>query len=354
MDTTLDQLKEVTSDCCVTIMLQTHRTIPENNQDPILLKNLVREAEDRLGDYNKETAGIVKEKLNKLADSIDHRFNLESLVLFVNEKIAEFVRLPVTTENKVIIDNRFATRDLVRAMNRLTPYYVLVLSRDRARLIEALNDKVTREVTNGFPMVNNFTVQTASGEAELLNQQQSAANDFFNTVDKQLVEIKKTDKFPVIICTDESNYSEYLKVANNKEFIAGFVSGNRDMDTAHNIIKEVWPVVKQLNEEKKKQRLEELSMAMSSHNVLVDFNDIWKAIGEGRGRTLFVKQGYSQPVKLENDTIEIMPSGKEDEANVHDIIDEMIEKNLQFGGDAVFINDDGLKDYQGLALVTRY
>ncbi len=41
-------------------------------------------------------------------------------------------------------------------------------------------------------------------------------------------------------------------------------------------------------------------------------------------------------------------------ANVEDIIDDMIEKNIDFGGDAVFVDGNELERYDGLVLVTRY
>ena len=48
MNSTLEKLKDVKSDCCVTIQLQTHRTPPGNQKDSIELKNLVRKVEKRL------------------------------------------------------------------------------------------------------------------------------------------------------------------------------------------------------------------------------------------------------------------------------------------------------------------
>ena len=45
MEKILEKLKKEASDCCVTIILKTHRTKPDDGQDPILLKNLIKEAE---------------------------------------------------------------------------------------------------------------------------------------------------------------------------------------------------------------------------------------------------------------------------------------------------------------------
>ena len=355
MNTTLKKLKDITSDCCVTITLQTHRTLPDNEKDPILLKNLIKEVQARLQEScGKSLVKVVMDKINTLAENIDHRHNLESLILFANEDMADYTRLPITVENRVVIDKTFATRDLVRALHRESSYYVLVLSRDRARLIEAFNDKVTAEIETGFPMDNSNLNPTQRAEAAIGNRQTMLLLEFFNRVDKQLNEIQKEKPLPVIVCTEESNFPEYLKIADKKEIIAGKLNGNRMQEKSHHIVDLAWPVIKQLNKEKNNQRLAELHIAVNSQNFLTDFNDIWQAINEGRGKTLFVKKGYFQPARLENDRIELITEENSANSNVDDIIDEMIEKNLGLGGDAVFINGEELDKFQGLVLVTRY
>ena len=355
MNTTLKNLRNATSDCCVTIILQTHRTTPDNEKDSIVLKNLVKETELRLrADYEKAFVSNIMASINALAESINHRHNKESLILFINENIAEYIRLPITVENRVVVDKTFATRDLVRALHRETSYYILVLSRDKARLIEAFNDKVIDEIEEVFPMLNTDLNPVQRSEAAIGIRQTNLVREFFNRVDKQLNEVQKKNPLPVIICTEESNYPEYLKIADRNEMIAGNLLGNKTNEKAHYIVESVWPVMKQWNAEKNKQRLLELKRAVNSQNFLIDFNEIWQAVNDGRGKTLFVKQGYFQPVKLENNHVELVSNGNVERANVDDIIDDMIEKNLQFNGDAVFINGDELEKFNGLALVTRY
>lgn len=355
MNTTLKKLKDITSDCCVTIILQTHRTLPENEKDSIVLKNLMKEAEARLlAAYEKSLATRIMDKINQLAETIHHRHNLESLIIFANEDIAEYTRLPVTVENRVVIDKTFATRDIVRALHRETSYYILVLSRDKARLIEAFNDKVTAEVDKGFPMINTDLKPAQRAEAAIANRQTNLLLEFFNQVDKQLNEVQKENPLPVIICTEESNYPEYVKIADKKEMIAGKLNGNRMQEKAHHIADAAWPVVKKLTLEKNNLRLAELYAAVNSMNFLTDFNEIWQAVSDGRGKSLFVKKGYFQPARIENNKIELVSAENAEQANVDDIIDEMIEKNLALGGDTVFVNGNELEKFQGLVLVTRY
>lgn len=355
MNTILKKLKDVSSDCCVTIILQTHRTTPDNEKDSIVLKNLVKEAETRLlSSYEKSLARNIIKRINTLTENINHRHNLESLIIFANENIAEYTRLPVNVESRVVIDKTFATRDLARALLRETSYYILVLSQDKARLIEAFNDKVIAEIDNGFPMTNTDIIPVQRAEAAIGSRQTNLIREFFNQVDKQLNGAQKENPLPVIICTEESNYPEYLKIADRKEMIAGTLYGNRMHEKPHHIVAAAWPVMKELNIEKNNERLSELKAAVNSKNFLTDINEIWQAINNGIGKTIFVKQGYFQPARLENNQIELINLEDAGRANVDDIIDEMIEKNLQFNGDVVFVKGDDLEKFQGLALVTRY
>ncbi|HEY5370113.1 MAG TPA: hypothetical protein VIJ75_14115 [Hanamia sp.] len=355
MITALEKFKNIASDCCVTIILQTHRTTPDNEKDSILLKNLIKEVESRLRpDFEKSFVNDMMARIDKLADGINHRHNKESLILFINETTAEYVRLPIAVGNRVVIDKTFATRDLVRALHREISYYILVLDRDKARLIEALNDKVVEEIEDGFPMVNPDLNPVQRSEAAIGSRQSNLAREFFNRVDKQLNKVQKKNLLPVIISTEESNYPEYLKIADRKEMFAGKLYGNKMNEKAHHIVESVWPVMEKLTLEKNNQRLAELKTAVNSRNFLIDFNEIWQAIKDGRGKTLFVKQGYFQPARLENNHIELVSSANAEPANVDDIIDEMLEKNLRFGGDAVFIPGDELKEFKGLVLVTRF
>lgn len=355
MNATLENLKNVVSDNCITIILETHRTLPDNEKDSLLLKNLIKETEKRLlENHPKNFVKKIITRINDLAESIDHRQNKESLILFVNENIAEYIRLPITVENRIVIDKTFATRDLVRALHRETPYYILILGRNKARLIEAFNDKLIDEVSNGFPLINSDLNPIQRSEAGIGRRKTNLAREFFNRVDKQLKEVRKENPLPVIIGTDESNYTEFLKTADKKEIFVEKFFGNRINDKAHHIVEAAWPVMQKWTVKKNNQRLAELKKAINSRNVLIDFNEIWQAINNGKGKTLFVKQGYFQPVRIENNHIELVFPGDSTIANVDDVIDEMIEKNLHLEGDVVFVNGSELEKFNGLVLVTRH
>lgn len=357
MNIKLKELKDIISERCVTIILNTHRTSPDNKKDPLTLKNLIKEAEERLfADESKRDAKILVDRLKALESKIDHSHNLESLVLFVNEDIAEYTRLPIAVEDRVVIDYTFATRDLVRALHFETNYYVLVLSQQKVRLIEAFNDKVVAEIGNPFPIENNQFYSTNKAELSNANRQTNLVAEFFNRVDKEVNKIRKENPLPVLICTEEGNFHEYLKIADQKQAIFDtFLNKNRVDEKDHHIIAEAWKTAKDYMASKNNARKAELEQAVSQNKFLSDTNEIWQAIKEGRVQTLFIEEDKFQPAIWENDQITYLSDELRNKKEVvDDIYDELIEANMNYGGDVVFLPKGELTKFNGFGAVTRY
>ncbi|MGV8114121.1 MAG: hypothetical protein AB2L17_14590 [Lentimicrobium sp.] len=322
-----------------------------------MLKNLIKEAEERLftGESKRKAQKLMQRLLN-LESQIDHNYNLESLVLFVNEEIAEYTRLPIAVEDRVVIDNTFATRDLIRAMHLDSGYYILILSQQRVRLVEAFNDKLVKEIGSPFPIDNTRFYSTDKAELSNAKRQTNLIAGFFNQIDKEVNIIRKANPLPVLICSEEGNYYEYLKIADQKQSIFDtYLNKNRVEEKAHHIISEAWKIVKQYTEEKNNARKAELEKAVSQNRFLSDTNEIWQAIKQGRIQTLFIELGKFQPAIWENDHIEYVSDDIRNRKEVvDDIYDELIETNMSYGGDVVFLPNGELSEFSGFGAITRY
>ena len=170
---------------CITIAFNTHRTSPDNLQDPIKLKNLAKEAEDRLlKEYDKREVADLLEKLNELPDQLEVNKNLESLNIYLSKDTFEYIRTtwPVINEG-VWVDDSFAIRPLIKAVNRNTEYLVLYLTKKGVHLYEALNDSIVKEVENeDFPYTeSSYNLTHLFSETD---QQSNKLKEFYNQVDK--------------------------------------------------------------------------------------------------------------------------------------------------------------------------
>lgn len=357
MKATLKRLKDIRSENCITIIMTSHRTKPDYLNDGLRLKNLIKEVETRLmADIDKREATKLLEKLNLLASSIDHSQNMESLMLFVNEDIAEYIRLPIKVEDRVVIDDTFATRDLFRAIHIEMHYYILVLSQEKIRLVEAMNDKVIKEIGKPFPLedIQDFSKDDPSDSVS--SRRTNLMIEFFNQADKDVNEIRKANPLPVFICGLEENYNEYLKIADLKNTLFNvYLDKNKINDATHSIVEEAWAVVKDYVIEKNNGRKAELKKAVGENKFVSDTNEIWRAISEGRVQTLFIEQGLFQPAIMNNGEIVYVSDEQRNDAGViDDVYDEMIEANMDFGGDVVFLPKGELRKFNGFGAITRY
>lgn len=351
----LEKAASVRGEACVTITLNTHRTAPDYLKDPILLKNLLKDAENRLvGEYDKKVAGTVMAKLNAIADKIDHSHNLESLVLYANQEVSGHAKLPVAVTDRVSVDDHFTTRDLVRAMQQGAEYYILWLNRHSARLVRAFNNQVVHEVRGDFPVKNS--VATTDAAKQVADRDYGILiKEYFNRVDKALVKVLNGDPLPVVLATEARNVEHYRAVADKKAFLKGnFNPSHDDLKPLH-LVEEAWKAYGPVVRERYNERVEVLEQAVSAGKLHSDHNEVWQAINEGRGDTLFVKEGLFQPAMIVEEGIEPLPANdRERHGVVDDIINEMVQRNLAYGGDTVFVEGGELDRFNGLALVTRY
>jgi len=357
MKTRLRELKNGRAQNCVTIILNTHRTLPDNEKDAIQLKNLIKDATSKLLEVcEQKTAESLTAKINDLASTINHRHNLESLILFVNDRVSEFVRLTIPVEDRVVVGNRFAMRELIRALHNQTNYYVLVLNKDEARLIEASNDKVVKECGFPFPFQNELSQTSHKAEPSDAGKIRNLTSEFFNQVDKVVNKVHKDHPLPILISTDEQHYQDYMRIADKPTVIfPEFLSRNRQTETDHAIVGDAWQIVQKLTQQQNNDRKVDLKMAVSTNKFISDTTEIFHAIKHGRVQTLFVEENLFQPAVIKNDTVVYVSEDTNNTTEmIDDIYDELIDLNMDFGGDVVFLPKESLTKFNGFAAMTRY
>src|SRR5262245_47017973 len=214
----LRELQAVHTYPCLTITLPTHRTRPDNKQDPIRVKNLVAEATNRLlGEFAKRELTPLLERLDALVDHIDYQYTLDGLVLAVNREMAREYMVPFALSERVVVDDTFFTRDLVHALNRTRRYWVLSLSEQPTRLFSATREQLEEITTGGFPMRH-----TGPGGAAPLpggrgvnrsRYRDQHHREFFRRVDKALRPFIANDPLPLAIAGVDRLQSFFRQVS---------------------------------------------------------------------------------------------------------------------------------------------
>ncbi len=344
----------------VTITLPTHRTSPENKQDPIRLGNLIKQADERLlKEFGRREVQPILDRLTGIADRLDFRHSLDGLALFVNRDVGHVYRLPFSVKERVVVDKTFLTRDLVFAMNRTPRYWTLVLSEKPTRFYEGTLDNLIEVEEGGFPM----THEGPGGEAPLpagMGISKSAHRDerhrqFFRRVDAALKSFIAEDPLPVALVAVERYLAFYREITDHQGSIIAEIEGSHDKTPPHDLAKLVWPAVEAGLEKKRLAVTSELEKAAGGRKLASTLGDVWRLAHEGRGRLLLVEEGFHFPARVDGNGMNLVPAEDPTEPGVmDDAVDEIIEAVLARQGRVVFLPASHLSEHQRIALILRY
>ncbi|WP_102124640.1 hypothetical protein [Deinococcus planocerae] len=360
---TVKQLQAMTSRPSVTLTLPTHRTSPDNQKDPIRLKNLMTEAVGRLeGEFGKRETQALVARMQDLAVGIDHEHNLDGLVLFASEGYAGVFKVPYRLPERVAIDDNFLTRDLVFAMNRTPLYWVLLLSEDPTRLYLGRKTDLSEVRAYGFPIVHTgpggkTALQTEEGANNPSRERDRALAAFMRDVDAGLGEVVKAAPFPVALVGVSRNLAPLNEVGKNLAQVVAQVEGGHTYLSEHELGQLVWPQVREALRERRRSIFGDIERAVGQNRFVTGLNECWQAAQDGRVETMVVEEDLHHPAEVSADgrSLTLLETGAEPGERAYaDAVDQMIELVMARGGRVVFVEDGELAAHSGLVMLTRY
>ena len=344
----------------ISILAPTHRTAPENEQDPILLKNLIREAEQRLSqEFERREYESCIDRLWRMANRIDHRYNLDGLALYVNQYYERTFKLPFSPKARAVVDETFATRELVYAMNRNSRYWVLVLSEKPTRLYEGLGQTLIEVEEHGFSRYftgpgGDEPLPAGTG-VEPSAHLKERHRHFFREADKAFSKIANKDNLPLVVVGIERYHGYFDEVSKNKNRVVARVHGNYDDTPVHKLAEAVWPKVEEYFNRRRREVRQEIEDAFKARRFAAGVEEVWQLAHQGRGHLLIVEEGFEYPALPSEDGWTIQPA--EDTTSpsiIDDAVDEIVEAVIAKGGHVIFLPDGELSDYGRIGLILRY
>lgn len=349
------ELQSITSIPALSILLPTHRTSPDNKQDPILVKNLVDEAKARLSEeYSARELEPLAARLDALVAEIDYTYALDGLALFVSHDFAKKYYLPFSVPSRVVIDQTFATRDLVYGMHREQRYWVILLSQQATRLFAGTGDTLEEVTDKHFPMEMTGPGATAPtpyhADSAYVDDRHRR---FFQQVDSALTEYKE-DALPIVVGGVIRQISFFQEVSQYTSRIAGTLTGNFDKAASHDIAGPAWEIMQTVRQAQRTNALQEMEQALSAGLVVFTIEEVWQLAQAGRGKLLLVEKNYHVPAILNKDGRFETVAEVGGTFVMDDAVDEIIEAVLAKGGEVAFVDDGALAEQRHIALILRY
>ncbi len=302
---------------CVSLYLPTHRTGRDIKQDPIRLKNLLKQAEHELEGVairDTDAAGILQPARDLLADPDFWEHASDGLAVFLAPGFAGTYRLPVTFQEKCVVSGAFHVKSLLPLLSGDGQFYVLALSQKHVRLLHGSRFNVGELEPDGMPtnlkealwlddpervLQYHSGTPGGGGRRAAVYHGQGGASDvekthllrYFRLVDDGLVEFLGDDRAPLVLAGVDHYFPIYREASRYPHLVDGGVKGSPDDLSAATLHDRAWAMVEPIfrtEQEKASRRYTERAGKGGTSETLAE---IVPAAHHGRVDTLFVALG---------------------------------------------------------------
>jgi hypothetical protein len=368
--------------------MPTHRAGPETQQDPIRLKNLIGQAEERLlaADHSRDQRGLrapeAKARLEPasrlIQDSIFWQRQSDGLAIFVSAEVSYRYRLPLEFEELVVVADRFYLKPLLPLLSGDGRFYVLALSQDEVRLLLGTRYRVDEVDLEGAPTSlaealrfddpeRRLQFHTASGpsggkgsrpamfygQGAPSQDQKSDILRYFQKVDAGIQTVLASEQAPLILAGVDYLLPLYQEANTYPHLIGEGIEGNPDNLGAEELQQRAWAVVQPRFLEEQEAAAERFKQFADTDRASDDLAEIVPAAYHGRVDALFVALDLRQWGTFDPEMNEVQ---LHDDAKpgVQDLLDLAAVQTLINGGRVYAVEAGQMPVPASLAALFRY
>jgi hypothetical protein len=371
----LKKLIEEPEGLCVSIFLPTHRAGAQTQQDPIRLKNLLRQAEEQL--LLKELrAPEAKELLRParelLDDSVFWRNQSNGLAVFLSHGVFRYYRLPLNFEDLVVVADRYHLKPLLPLLTGDGQFYVLALSQNEVRLLRATRHSVSGVELEDDPKSLADTLRYDDQEKQLQFHSGTAGGRggraaifhghepddpkdyilrYFRQIDRGVREVLKGSQAPLVLVGVDYLLPIYREASRYPHTIDEGVTGNPEGLRPDELHERAWEVVRPRFSEARQKAAAQYSQLAGTGQTSMDVREIVAAAYYGRIETLFAASGTQRWGVFDPDTGQVnlhqRPEGE-------DLLEFAAIQTVLHHGTVYVTNPENMPDDTDAVSVFRY
>jgi hypothetical protein len=376
----LESLIQTSGGPHVSVFMPTLRA-GDTQQNSIRLKNLLRTAAERLGEWglrNPEADELLAPAKRLVDDDSFWEHQSDGLALFRSRGLFRTYRLPLAFKELSVVEERFHLKPLFPLLNGDGRFYVLALSLKNVRLIEA-NRHGGREIdleahgvptsftealgplTRRFSQFHTGTSSKTVSRAPIFHGHGTGEDDlkeeivqYFRRVDDALANAPIDRRAPFVLAGVEYLLPRYREATKLPNVMDEGLTGNLEGVRTEELRQAAWPIVESLfleDRRKEAERYRELAGTGLASNQL---EVILQAAHDARIETLFTARGVRVWGKYdpEDRQIRIQPEQNGQRNGSEDLIDRAAVQTYLHGGKVFAVEQKEVPE--GLAAVAIF
>jgi hypothetical protein len=361
----------------ITLYQPTHRRFPENKQDPIVYKNLLRDIESTLSaKYEKDMIETIMLPFHELEDDAEFWNNtLDGIAVLGNQTQCVIYNLQETFKEFATVAHSFHIKPLIKAFQSLENYQLLGLSRNsftlyqgnRNRITEitlstdtptSLEDVLGEQKTESY--LSHGSYGGASGNAmyhghgDTKQETDIDTEKYFRYVDKFVYDnYSNQSKLPLILVALGEYHSDFRNKSVNPYLLEEGVTKSYESMDLEEIKDEVLSIIEPIHQTKIKELIDTYNQAEAGSLGSSKVAKIASAAFDGRIDTVLIEENRIVGGKIDMETGEIK-FGSIDSPDLDDILDDIAELVLMRKGEVFILPKDDMPCDTGVCAIFRY
>ena len=307
----------------ISLYQPTYRSGPDNKQDLIRFKNLVKEIENSLlRKYNKADVTKLLEPFKEIADDKSFWINaMDGIAVLSSKNKTVVYKLTRPVEELAVVSNSFHIKPLLRIFQSVDRYHILGIGRKNFRLFEGnrygfneividegvertmnevLGDQYTEPSLNtGRYSGGQGGVSSIHGHGSRKDELMKDAEKYFRYVDKFVAKnYSNQEKIPLILLALSENQGLFRSISDNNYILKEGIFKDYENLNVADITKDAWEVMEPIFLNKTKELVDNFENVRAQFSGSNDLAQVARAAFEGRIDSLLVEADRIEPGKI--------------------------------------------------------
>jgi hypothetical protein len=359
---------------CVSLYQPTHRSHPQNKQDPIRYRNLLRQMEESLRQkYPRREFRPILERYQALAhDDLFWNYRTDGLAILSTRDLFHVFELQRPVPERVIVADSFHTKPLLRILQSADRFQVLCLTRESVQLYEgnrdaldpveleqvprtleeALGSERTEPQQGGHSLSPGTTYRHGTGSRK--DEIETDMLRFFRAVDRAILEHhSKPTGLPLLLAALAEYHTPFRNLSHNPYLMPEAIAVNPAAVAPDDLRRLAWEKMETFYLARLARFVEDFRTARSRFQGSDDLSDIARAAVAGRVGVLLVEADKVVPGRIDPVSGALEPAELSD-PEVDDVLDDLAEQVLRTKGEVVVVPRERMPAASGAAAIYRY
>lgn len=312
-----------------------------------------------LDSFPQDITRVVMNRYQHAVENLNYFTHKKSIAIFLSPLVEKVYYLDMEVDEKLVIDESFEIRDLIRSKKENTRYLLAVLSAkwtkiflgDRHQLV-----RVTSNVPDNVAAYRNEIPEKVANFSDEQKRKEILLDKFLLHTDNGLALLLNMYQLPLFVMGTKRTIGHFRNITRNGSRVIDYIHGNFEEETESTLLSRMQTKLDNWRSVQERKWLLALEEAMNVRKLARGLEDVWQAAVQKRGRWLLVERHFMVPAMHTDqpDKITFLEPENNHAFYIKDAVDDVMEKVLSSGGQVDFVEDGLLAEYGHIALIEYY